>query len=372
MLTMKRRYKILGAVLAFIAVTLLAFLRYLSHDGDCRAPEPLAANTATMKAIVYRCYGGPDVLKLEDIAKPALADDRVLIKVRAAGVNPLDWHYMRGLPYIMRADVGVGAPKDMRMGADFAGTVEAVGRNVKRFKPGDEVFGGANGAFGEYVNVREDRAIALKPPNISVEQAAGVGIAGVTALQALRDKGALQPGQKVLINGASGGVGTFAVQIAKAMGADVTGVCSTRNVDLVRSLGAHHVVDYKQENFTQLATRYDLIIDNIGNHDLSDLRRVLAPRGIVVIVGGPSDGKFLGALAGAIKAELYSLFVSQNFNFMLAALDQKDLQFLGELMQAGKLTPVIDRRYPLTETAAAIGYVEQGHARGKVIIAVAP
>ncbi len=369
---MKRRYKILGAVFAFIAVTLLVFLRYLSHDGECRAPEPLAANTPSMKAIVYRCYGGPEVLKLEDIAKPALADDRVLIKVHAAGVNPLDWHYVRGLPYIMRGDVGVGTPNNIRIGTDFAGTVEAVGRNVRRFKPGDEVFGGANGAFGEYVTVREDRAIALKPPNISFEQAAGVAIAGVTALQALRDKGALKPGQKVLINGASGGVGTFAVQIAKSMGADVTGVCSTRNVDLVRSLGADHVVDYKQENFTQLATRYDLIIDNIGNHDLSDLRRVLTPKGSVVIVGGPSDGKFLGPLAGAINAGLYSLFVSQSFNFMLADLDQKDLQYLGELMQAGKLTPVIDHSYPLAETAAAIGYVEEGRARGKVIIAVAP
>ncbi len=213
---MRRRYKILGAVFAFIAVTLLVFLRYLSHDGDCRAPEPLAANTAAMKAIVYRCYGGPEVLKLEDIARPVLTDDRVLVKVHAAGVNPLDWHYMRGLPYIMRADSGIGAPRDIRMGADFAGTVEAVGKNVKRFKPGDEVFGGASGAFGEYVSVREDRAIALKPPNISFEQAAGVGIAGVTALQALRDEGALRPGQKVLINGASGGVGTFAVQIAKS------------------------------------------------------------------------------------------------------------------------------------------------------------
>ncbi len=369
---MKRRYKILGAVLAFIAVTVLAFMRYLSHDGDCRAPEPLAANTVTMKAIVYRCYGGPEVLKLEDIAKPAVADDRVLIKVHAAGVNPLDWHYLRGLPYIMRGDVGVGAPKDIRMGVDFAGTVEAVGKSVTRYKPGDEVFGGAGGSFAEYVTVRESRALAMKPANMNFDQAAAVGIAGVTALQALRDKGALRPGQKVLINGASGGVGTFAVQIAKSMGADVTGVCSTRNVDLVRSLGADHVVDYKQDNFTQLATRYDLIIDNIGNHDLSDLRRVLTPEGSVVIVGGPSDGKFLGPLAGAINAGLYSLFVRERFNFMLATLDQKDLQFLGELMQAGKLTPVIDRRYPLAETAAAIGYLEQGRARGKVVIAVAP
>jgi NADPH:quinone reductase-like Zn-dependent oxidoreductase len=369
---MKRRYKILGAVLVFIAVTVLAFARYLSHDGECRAPELLAANTPTMKAIVYRCYGGPDVLKLEDIAKPSPTDEQVLVKVRAASANPLEWHYMRGLPYIMRGQVGVGAPLNIRIGTDFAGVVESVGKKVTRFKPGDEVFGGADGAFAEYVTVRESRALAMKPANMNFEQASTVAIAGVTALQALRDKGALQPGQKVLINGASGGVGTYAVQIAKSMGADVTGVCSTRNVDLVRSLGADHVVDYKQENFTQLATRYDLIIDNIGNHALSDLRRVLTPKGSVVIVGGPSDGKFLGPLAGAINAGFYSLFVSQNFNFMLATLNQKDLQFLGELMRNGKLTPVIDRRYPLAETAAAIGYLEEGHAQGKVVVTVAP
>lgn len=369
---MKRRYKVLGAVLAFIAVTLLVFLRYLSHDGECRVPEPLAANTPTMKAIVYRCYGGPEVLKLEDIAKPSPSDEQVLVKVRAASANPLEWHYLRGMPYIMRGQVGVGAPLNIRLGTDFAGVVESVGRKVTRFKPGDEVFGGADGAFAEYVTVRESRALAMKPANMNFEQASAVAIAGVTALQALRDKGALQPGQKVLVNGASGGVGTFAVQIAKSMGADVTGVCSTRNVDLVRSLGADHVVDYKQENFTRLATRYDLIIDNIGNHSLSDLRRVLTPKGSVVIVGGPSDGKFLGPLTGAINAGFYSPFVSQNFNFMLATLNPTDLQFLGELMRNGKLTPVIDRRYPLAETAAAIAYLEEGHARGKVVIAVAP
>ena len=369
---MKRRYKILGAVLAFIAVTLLVFLRYLSHDGACRAPEPLAANTPTMKAIVYRCYGGPDVLKLEDIAKPAVADDRVLIKVHAAGVNPLDWHYMRGLPYIMRGDVGVGAPKDIRMGVDFAGTVAAVGKNVKRFKAGDEVFGGVTGSFAEYVSLREDRAIALKPPNISFEQAAGVGIAGVTALQVLRDTAAVKPGQRVLINGASGGVGTFAVQIAKSMGAEVTAVCSTRNVEMVRALGADHVIDYTREDFTKGSQSYDLIFDNVGNRGVSELRRVTAPKGAVVMVGGSGGGKLLGPLGDLASAAMYSAFVSQKFTFLLAQLNQKDLEALRELMQAGKVTPVIDRSYPLAETAAAIAYLEEGHARGKVIIAVAP
>lgn len=369
---MKRRYKILGAVFAFIAVTLLVFLRYLSHDGECRAPEPTSANTATIKAIVYRCYGGPDVLKLEDIARPAVTDDRVLIKVHAAGVNPLDWHYMRGLPYIMRGDVGIGAPKNIRMGVDFAGTVEAVGKNVMRFKPGDEVFGGANGAFGEYVTVRQEGSIALKPPNISFEQAAGVGIAGVTALQVLRDTAAVKPGQHVLINGASGGVGTFAVQIAKTMGAEVTGVCSTRNVEMVRALGADNVIDYTREDFTKGSQSYDLIFDNVGNRGLSELRRVTAPTGAVVMVGGSGGGKFLGPLGDLLRSAVYSLFVSQKFTFLLAQLNQKDLDTLRELMQAGKVTPVIDRSYPLAETAAAVAYLEEGHARGKVIIAVVP
>lgn len=369
---MKRRYKILGAIAAFLAVSVLVFMRYLSHEGECRAREPLAANAATMKAVVYRCYGGPEVLQLEEVAKPAVGIDQVLVKVRAAGVNPLDWHYLRGLPYIMRMSAGIGAPADIHLGSDFAGTVEAVGKSVTQYKPGDDVFGGRNGAFGEYVVVRESRAIARKPPNISFEQAAGVPIAGVTALQALRDVGALQRGQKVLINGASGGVGTFAVQIAKSMGAEVTGVCSTRNVNMVRALGADHVIDYKQQDFTQGSKKYDLIIDNIGNHDLSDLRRVMTDSGRMVMVGGPSDEKFLGPLSGSIKAAIYSLFVSQQFKFMLADETHQDLDLLREMMESGKLTPVVDRRYPLAETAAAIAYVEQGRARGKVIISVSP
>jgi NADPH:quinone reductase-like Zn-dependent oxidoreductase len=369
---MRLRYKIPGVLLAFSAVTLMAAAGYVSHEGECRPTEALAAGAVTMKAVVYRCYGGPEVLKFEDIAKPSPAVDEVLVRVHAAAVNPLDWHYLRGLPYIMRISSGVGAPEQIRMGSDFSGTVEAVGKNVTQYKPGDEVFGGRNGAFAEYVTVRETRALALKPTNLSFEQAATVPVAAITALQALRDIGALQPGQKVLINGASGGVGTFAVQIAKSMGAEVTGVCSTRNVAVVQALGADRVLDYRQEDFTRGSERYDLIIDNVGNHALSDLRRAMTATGTTVVVGGPSDEPFLGPLTRSIRAVLYSLFVRQKFLTVLAHENHEDLDDLRELMQAGKLTPVIDRRYPLAETAAAIQYVEDGHARGKVIVSVAP
>ncbi|MEO7208074.1 MAG: NAD(P)-dependent alcohol dehydrogenase [Steroidobacteraceae bacterium] len=323
-----------------------------------------------MSAIVYRCYGGAEVLKLEQIAKPASADDRILVKVHAASVNPLDWHYMQGKPYVMRAAAGLGKPDSILMGADFAGTVESVGKNVTRFKPGDEVFGDRDGAFGEYVSVPENGAMALKPGNMNMEQAAAVPIAGMTALQALRDKGKVQSGQKVLINGASGGVGTFAVQIAKTYGVEVTGVCSTRNLEMVKSIGADHVIDYTKEDFTQGSARYDLIIDNVGNHTLSELRHVLTPKGRLVSVGGPSDNAWLGPLATSINVYFVAPFVSQKLLFMLAQANQDDLNVLRDLMQAGKLTPVIDRRYKLVETAQAISYLERGHARGKVIIAV--
>ena len=361
---------VLGAIAILVVVAIGSLAVVLSHDSPCSAAPPLAANTPSMKAIVYRCYGGPDVLKFEDIAKPVPADDRVLVKVHAASVNPLDWHYMRGKPYIVRPMAGVGKPDSILMGADFAGTVEAVGKNVTQYKPGDEVFGDRDGAFGEYVSVREKGAMALKPTNMSMEQAAAVPIAGLTALQALRDKGKIQAGQKVLINGASGGVGTFAVQIAKTYGADVTGVCSTRNVAMVKSIGADHVIDYTKEDFTQGSVRYDLIIDNVGSHTLSEYRRVLTPNGKLVIVGGPSDDPWLGPLTTSVKAYLVSPFVSQKMIFMLAEANGEDLNVLRDLMQTGKLTPVIDRRYPLSETAQAISYLEQGHAKGKVIIAV--
>jgi NADPH:quinone reductase-like Zn-dependent oxidoreductase len=320
-----------------------------------------------MKAIVYRCYGPPDVLLLEDIDKPTPADDEVLVRVRAASANPLDWHYMRGTPYIMRMDAGVGVPKVQRFGVDFAGTVEAVGRNVKRFKPGDDVFGAKHGAFAEYVAVREERALVTKPANVTFEQAAAVPVAAVTALQALRDKGDIEAGDRVLINGASGGVGTFAVQLAKSFGASVTGVCSTRNVDLVQSIGADRVIDYTREDFTTSGERYDLILDMVGNHSLMRLRRVLEPDGTLVIVGG-KEGKWISPMDRPVKAFLLSPFIEQEMVMLLADLNQADLNLLANLMQTGKLTPVIDRRYPLSTASEAIRYLEEGHARGKVLI----
>ena len=367
---MTLRKKILSVVLLLIVGTLAVLAVMLSHDAPCGAAQPLPANTPSMKAAVYRCYGSPDVVKLESVSKPTLEDDRMLVKVHAASVNPLDWHYMRGKPYFMRVASGMGIPEDIRLGVDFAGTVEAVGKSVQQFKPGDAVFGGADGSFAEYVQVRAAGSVAAKPANLTFEQAAAVPIAAVTALQALRDVGKLQAGQKVLVNGASGGVGTFAVQIAKALGAEVTAVCSTRNVATARSIGADRVIDYTQEDFTKGAQRYDLIIDNVGSHSLSDYRHVLTPKGILVMVGAPSDEPWLGPLSASIKAALFSPFVSQKLSFFLADLNHDDLNTLAQLAAAGKLTPVIDRRYPLDETAAAIGYVEAGHARGKVVITV--
>src|SRR5437879_6050922 len=367
---MTLRYKVLGVILVLVAVALVSLAFAMSHDSACGPAPLLPSNAKLMKAIVHRCYGSADVLKFEDIEKPIAADDQVLVKVHAASVNPLDWHYMRGTPYIVRMDSGFGKPENPRLCVDFAGTVEAVGKNVKRFKPGDEVFGGKFGAFAEYVTVREDRALALKPANLTFEQAASVPIAALTALQGLRDKGRIQPGQKVLINGASGGVGTFAVQIAKSFGADVTGVCSTKNVDLVRSIGADHVIDYTQEDFTKSGQRYDLILDNVGSHSLLEYRRALTPKGIFVIVGGPTNGQWIGPMVTPLKALMLSPFVSQKFAPFLAELNQEDLTIMRDLMQAGKVTPVIDRRYKLSEVPAAIRYLEEGHARGKVVIAV--
>jgi NADPH:quinone reductase-like Zn-dependent oxidoreductase len=268
--------------------------------------------------------------------------------------------------------VGLRKPKDTRLGVDFSGTVEAVGKNVTQFKPGDDVFGGRGGAFAEYVCRRAEGAVALKPASITFEQAASVNIAGITALQGLRDKGKVQPGQKVLINGASGGVGTFAVQIAKSFGADVTGVCSTRNVDLVRSLGADHVIDYTKEDFAKGEQRYDVILDNVPNHSLSECRRILNPNGKYVLIGGggPNDSGWVGPFGRVIKTMLLSPFMSQKMGMMMADANHNDLTILADMMQSGKLKPVIDRTYKLAEVPAAIAYLEEGHARGKVIITV--
>jgi len=355
---------------ALLVSALSALALALSHDSSCSSPEALAGNAERMHAIVYRCYGPPTVLKFEEIAKPAPMDDRILVKVRAASVNPLDWHYMRGEPYFMRPMTGWGAPDGIYMGVDFAGTVESVGKNITRFKPGDEVFGGRDGAFAEYVSVRENGSLAMKPANLTFEQAAAVPVAAITALQALRDKGRVRAGQRVLINGASGGVGTFAVQIAKAYGAKVTGVCSTRNMAMVHNIGADAVIDYTKEDFTKGLERYDLIIDTVHTHSFREYSRALRPHGVLVMVGSLDKGPWLGPLWDSLAGYVASPFIRQKFMFMLADLDQADLNTLHDLIQAGKVSPVVDRTYALNEVPAAIGYLEQGHARGKVVIAV--
>jgi len=323
-----------------------------------------------MKAIVYHDYGSPDVLRCEDVAKPTPGDDEVLIRIRAAAANPMDYGLMSGV-YLMRLMTGLRKPKLTRPGADLAGEVEAVGKNVTRFQPGDPVFGGARGAFAEYVCAREDR-LASKPANLTFEQAAAIPVAGLTALQGLRDKGRLQPGQKVLVNGAAGGVGTFAVQVGKWLGAQVTGVCSTRNVDLVRSIGADHVIDYTRDDFTRSGERYDLIFDCMGNRPLSDWRHVMTPRGTFVAVGGRPGGRWVGPLPYLLKLLVSSRFVSQKVVLFMASLRSDDLIILKELIEAKEVTPVIDRRYKLIEAADAIRYLKAGHARGKVVIAVEP
>jgi NADPH:quinone reductase-like Zn-dependent oxidoreductase len=365
---MKLRYKIASGILAIVFLFFSAVAILISYTADCPAAAE-AASGPMMKAVVYRCYGGPEVLEYADVAMPAPAEDQVLVKVRAAGVNPLDWHYMRGSPFVMRLMVGIGAPNDSSMGRDFAGVVEAVGEKVTRFKVGDRVFGGANGAFAEYVVRRETGAITLMPANVSFEEAAAVPVAAITALQALRDSGQLQAGQKVLINGASGGVGSYAVQIAKSMGAEVHGVNSTRNVELVLGLGADHVYDYKKENYTESEERYDLILDMVGNHSLLDNSKVMKSTGRLVQVGGPS-GDWVGPFRGAIEALLLGPFMDQEVVSILAQLTGDDLALMATLMSEEKMRSRIDRRFPLPETAQAVAYSETGRARGKIIITV--
>jgi len=317
-----------------------------------------------MKAIVHTQYGPPDVLHFAEVAKPSPTDNEVLIKLYAASVNPLDRYSMRGAPLI-RLIPGLRKPKDPRLGVDVAGRVEAVGRNVTQFKPGDQVFGVCRGAFAEYACAMEDK-LALKPTNLSFEEAAAVPVAAITALQGLRDKGRIQPSHKVLVDGASGGVGTFAVQIAKSFGAEVTAVCSTRNVDTARSIGADHVIDYTREDFTKSGQRYDLILGANVHHSIFDYRRALRQDGIYVIVGGGLARIFQAMLL----APLLSLIGSKKTRFFIANINQKDLVFLKDLLEAGKVVPVIDRRYPLSGAAEAIRYLEEGHAQGKIVITV--
>ena len=322
-----------------------------------------------MQAIVGEEYGGPEVLELRDVDVPALHPDGVLVRVRASSVNPYDWHVMRGLPRLVRLSEGRSRPKQPIRGVDVSGVVEAVGENVTAFRPGDEVFGAKAGALAEYVCAGPKNVLAAKPAGLTFEQAAAIPLAGVTALQALRDKGRLEAGQRVLVNGAAGGVGTFAVQIAKALGADVTGVCSTRNVDLVTSIGADRVLDYAEVDFARSGERYDLVLDNVGNRSLSDLRRALTPHGALVVVGG-GGGNWIGPMMLPLRAAMLSPFVGQRLLPFLAKHTQDDLLVLKELAETGKIVPVIDRTYPLAEAAEAIRYLETGHARGKVVVAV--
>ncbi|MEU3910192.1 NAD(P)-dependent alcohol dehydrogenase [Streptomyces sp. NPDC029721] len=322
-----------------------------------------------MKAIVQDRYGSSDVLEFKELDRPAPRDGEVLVRVRAASVNARDWHVMRGDPYVARLAFGLTRPRQPIQGTDFAGVVEAVGRGVAGLRPGDEVFGEAGGAFAEYVCAPQD-AVGPKPAGLTFEQAAAVPLAGNTALMGLRDLGRLRPGQHVLVNGASGGVGTFAVQIAKALGAEVTGVCSTRNVDLVRSLGADHVVDYRQEDFTRTGLRYDLVLDLVGNRTLADLRRALTPGGAVVLSGGgvSEGGSLFGPMGLIIRGKLMSRLGRGRIHVLTAKPSADNLAALRELVERGALAPAVDRTYPLSEGAEAVRYLEMEHASAKVVI----
>jgi NADPH:quinone reductase-like Zn-dependent oxidoreductase len=323
-----------------------------------------------MKAMVYERYGSPDVLELREVEKPAVTDDGVLVRVHASSVNPYDWHMLTGVPYLARTSAGLRKPKTGLLGVDFAGTVEAVGKDVHHVQPGDEVFGARNGAFAEYVNVKN--AVAPKPPGLTFEEAAAVPLAAITALQGLRDKGELQAGQKVLVHGASGGVGTFAVQIAKALGAEVTAVCRNANVEMVRSLGADHVIDYTREDFTRRGERHDVMLDVAGTRSWSECKRVLKDDGRMVLVGGPKTGRWIGPMGDSLRVSLISRTGSQRALLFLAKTNRADLELLQGLLVDGQVKPVIDRQYELSDVPDALRYVGAGHARAKVVVTVRP
>lgn len=324
-----------------------------------------------MKAAVHERYGPPDaVVEIRELDKPEPADDEVLVRVRTSSVNIAEWYGVTGRPWIARPTTGLRGPKDIRLGVDFAGVVESVGKDVAELAPGDEVFGARSGAWAEYVCVRAERAIARKPEGVTFEHAGAVGTAAITALQGLRDQGGLQPGQRVLINGASGGVGTYAVQIAKALGGDVTAVCSTPNVEIARSLGADLVIDYRAEDVTQRSERYDLVLDIAGTRSFSELRRVLEPGATVVVVGGPRANRFLGPIGHLAASRLSALRGSQRATFFLAKFNKEDMEVIRDLMEAGKLTSVIDSTYPLDEIGAALRHMGEGHPQGKIVITV--
>ena len=363
---MKLPYKILIGLFAFIAIAVAVLAVTVSYTKSC---EPAVTVTIEnpMQAVIYRCYGGPEVLEQAVVEVPEPAAHQVLVRVKAAALNPLDWHYMRGSPYIMRLQAGIGAPDDQGVGVDFAGIVAKVGSDVTEFQPGDAVFGGGGGAFAEYVLANASKSVALKPAEVSFEQAAAVPIAALTALQALRDKGQLKAGQKVLINGASGGVGTYAVQIAKALGAQVHGVSSGRNFDMVTAMGADRMFNYKTENYTESAQQYDLIVDMISNHSVSDNLKVLKKQGRMVIVGG-GEGNWIAPIMPSIKAAIMNNFVDQELQTFIAQFNREDLQTLAEMMHQGQLRSVIDRRYSLADIQDAMHYSESGRARGKIIM----
>ncbi len=364
--------KILAGFTATALLALGALALVINHNAPCGPVPPMAAGSAGFTAIMQHCYGDADVLTLETVARPELADNQVLVRVHAASVNPLDKHFLHGTPYLLRLVNGFNAPKSPSAGADFAGVVEAVGTAVTLFEPGDEVFGVANGAFAEYLVRSETGSIALKPANLSFEQAAAMPVAAITALQALRDKARVEPGQQVLINGASGGVGSYAVQLAKAMGATVTAVCSGRNAELVRGLGADQVIDYTQQDFTKDDKRYDAIVDIVGNHSLSALLDVTEPDGVLVMVGNMQINPWWGPLVGPLQAALRSPFASQRLESILARANADDLAALASYAEAGQLTSAIDQRFTLQQVPDAIRYVEQGRTRGKVVINVVP
>lgn len=323
-----------------------------------------------MKAIVRNKFGTPDVLSLQEVDQPPLTDDGLLVRVSATSVNPAEWYAIAGIPLVARPAFGFFKPRAKTLGVDFAGTVEAIGNHVRKFQVGDEVFGGRDGAFSEYVVVREERAVVKRPANVTVEQASSVGVAGLTALQGLRDKGQLQPGQQVLINGASGGVGTFAIQIAKALGAEVTAVCSTRNVELARSLGADHVVDYTSDDFTRSPSRYDVLLDIAGSRSWSDCRRVLNKNATLVMIGAPTGSRLLGPLSHILRLRFAAIGSRRKVTFFVAKFNKADLQVLADLMETGKVKPVIDRSFNLTETADALRYLGEGHAQGKIVVTI--
>jgi NADPH:quinone reductase-like Zn-dependent oxidoreductase len=323
-----------------------------------------------MRAAVRERYGSPDVIEIRELERPEPADDEVLVRVRASSVNPAEWYTVAGRPWVGRAQVGLRKPKNIRLGVDLAGTVEAVGKDVTAFRPGDEVFGGRDGAYADYVCVRESRAIVHKPANVTFEEAAAVPVAALTALQGLRDKGGIQAGQKVLVNGASGGVGTCAVQVAKAFGAEVTAVCSTRNVELVRSLGADRVVDYTREDFTRSDERYDLLLDVAGSRSWRECARVLAPDATVVLVGGSKANRLLGPIGHVAGMKLAALRGNRKAVFFVARFEKADLETLRELLENGKLKPVVERQYELEQIADAFRYLGEGHAQGKLVVAL--